>query len=505
MAAPEWIVGFVFTMVNGGNDTMTGMLGGAAELLDAHRDQRQILIHDPPKIAAAIDEFLRLTTPVQNLARTTTRDVTIDSETIPAGEKVMLLFASGQPRRARVRRKRGPTRRDQEDRHDAGVWIRRTSLSWSGSCQTAVPGGARRTAQAVSRFCRSTLPTDASRRAQSLGDTSTCPSQPRRACRQDREVAAPDRPSLASCPMGKVKPIRGKRILLTGVTGQVAAPLARNLVAAENTVFGTSRFANPAQIEACEAEGVHPIRIDLEASELEEIPESIDYAIHMAVSKDADFPTALAANAEGTAFLIEKCKGVKAFLHCSSCGVYEPNGLTPHVETDPLGDNHRPMGFLPTYSISKIAAESAARYASRRFGVPAVIARLDVPYGPTHGWPKIMADLAQVGIPTAVHPDGPNLHNFLHDDDLLTSLPYLLDQADVPPPIFNWCNPEMVSIEEWTACLTELTGIEIPLEVTTACIPPNPVDPSKLLALGWEPSVSWREGFRRLAEHSFGQ
>ena len=298
-------------------------------------------------------------------------------------------------------------------------------------------------------------------------------------------------------------PITGARILVTGVTGQVAGPLARSLAAAGNTVFGASRFADPAARQAVEALGVVPVAVDLEAARLDEVPGGLDYVIHMAVSKDRRFERALAANAEGTAFLVEKAAGVRAFLHCSSGAVYEPNGLVAHVETDPLGDNHRPMGFLPTYSISKIAAESAARYASRRFGVPTVIARLDVPYGPTHGWPKIMLELAQAGIPTAVHPEGPNLHNLLHDDDMLASLPVLLAQADVPPPVFNWCSPEQVSIEDWTAELTRLTGVDIPLEVTTACVPPNPLDPSKLLALGWTPSVGWKDGFRRLAETSF--
>lgn len=298
-------------------------------------------------------------------------------------------------------------------------------------------------------------------------------------------------------------PLTGQRILVTGVTGQVAGPLARNLVAAGNTVYGTSRFASDDARAKVEAAGIIPVAIDLETAELDEIPDGLDYAIHMAVSKETDFERALAANAEGVAFLIEKVAGVKAFFHCSSCAVYEPNGLVAHVETDPLGDNHRPMGFMPTYSISKIAAESAARYAARRFGVPTVIARLDVPYGPTHGWPAIMVMMAQHQMATPVHPDGPNLHNFLHDDDILSSLPYLLEQADVPPPIYNWCSPEQVSIEEWTAELTRLTGVEIPLEVTTACVPPNPIDPSKLLGLGWTPSVTWKEGFRQLAEASY--
>jgi nucleoside-diphosphate-sugar epimerase len=300
-------------------------------------------------------------------------------------------------------------------------------------------------------------------------------------------------------------PLTGQRILVTGVTGQVAGPLARNLLAAGNTVYGTSRFATAEARAKVEADGVIPVAIDLEHADLDEIPADLDYVIHMAVSKETDFERALAANAEGVAFLMEKVAGpsLKAFFHCSSCAVYEPNGLQAHVETDPLGDNHRPMGFMPTYSISKIAGEAAARYASRRFGVPTVIARLDVPYGPTHGWPQIMLMMAQHGMATPVHPDGPNLHNFLHDDDIVASLPYLLEQAAVPPTVFNWCSPEQVSIEEWTAELTRLTGVEIPLETTTACVPPNPIDPSKLLALGWEPSVTWQEGFRQMAETSY--
>ena len=74
-ASTHWIVGFVFTMVAGGNDTTTGLLGGAAELLSARHDQRALLLGDPGRISGAIDEFLRLTSPVQNLARTTTRSL----------------------------------------------------------------------------------------------------------------------------------------------------------------------------------------------------------------------------------------------------------------------------------------------------------------------------------------------------------------------------------------------------------------------------------------------
>lgn len=89
------ILAFTFTMVTGGNDTTTGMLGGAVQLLQQRPDQRRLLIDDPELIPVAIDEFLRLTSPVQGLARTATRDVTIADTTIPAGRKALLLYGSG--------------------------------------------------------------------------------------------------------------------------------------------------------------------------------------------------------------------------------------------------------------------------------------------------------------------------------------------------------------------------------------------------------------------------
>jgi len=88
------ILGMGFTLVTGGNDTITGLLGGALQLLTDERDQRTALLADPSLMKTAIEEFLRLTTPAQNLGRTLTRDVVLEGKTIPAGRRVMLLYAS---------------------------------------------------------------------------------------------------------------------------------------------------------------------------------------------------------------------------------------------------------------------------------------------------------------------------------------------------------------------------------------------------------------------------
>lgn len=88
------ILAYTWTMVAGGNDTTTGLLGGTVQLLQQHPDQRAALAADPDRIRVAVEEFARLTSPVQGLARTTTHDVELAGKTVPAGRKVLLVFGS---------------------------------------------------------------------------------------------------------------------------------------------------------------------------------------------------------------------------------------------------------------------------------------------------------------------------------------------------------------------------------------------------------------------------
>jgi cytochrome P450 family 130 len=98
------ILGYCFVMIAGGNDTATGLLGGSAVELTEHPAQRAALLRDPGLLPAALEELLRMTSPVQGLSRTATRDVTLHGETIQAGKKVHLLYGSAN----RDRREFGP-------------------------------------------------------------------------------------------------------------------------------------------------------------------------------------------------------------------------------------------------------------------------------------------------------------------------------------------------------------------------------------------------------------
>lgn len=91
---PLRILGFAFTMITGGNDTTTGLLSVGLDLLHQAPDQQALLADDLSLADDAVQELLRLTAPVQGLARTATVDVDIDGTTIPAGRKALLLYAA---------------------------------------------------------------------------------------------------------------------------------------------------------------------------------------------------------------------------------------------------------------------------------------------------------------------------------------------------------------------------------------------------------------------------
>jgi cytochrome P450 len=90
----EQVLGFCFNLIVGGIETTSNLIASGMVLLQEHDDVRRLLVADPTLIAPALEEFVRLETPVQGLCRTTTRAATFHCFTIPRGEKVLLLFGA---------------------------------------------------------------------------------------------------------------------------------------------------------------------------------------------------------------------------------------------------------------------------------------------------------------------------------------------------------------------------------------------------------------------------
>jgi nucleoside-diphosphate-sugar epimerase len=275
----------------------------------------------------------------------------------------------------------------------------------------------------------------------------------------------------------------------------VALALAR-----ENEVWGAARFSDGEARRRLEAGGVRCVAVDLGSGEFRELPGDFDCVLNFAVSKsaDGDFDRDLRANGEATGLLMSHCRRARAFLHCSTTGVYQPAGQRVLRETDPLGDNHR--AILPTYSIAKIAAEVVARFACREFRLRTTIARLCVPYGNNGGWPWYHLLMMRGGVAIPVHPDRSSRYTPIHEDDIVATLPALLRGASVPATIVNWAGQEQVGLEEWCAHLGELTGLEPRFEVSPKALDSVQVDTTRLRELGATAKVSWKDGFRRMVE-----
>jgi len=90
----EEILGFCFLLIVAGTETTTNLLGTGVLALAADPTQRARLAEQPALLPDAVEEMLRWGSPVQGLARTTTSDVERHGVTIPAGEKVLLLYGS---------------------------------------------------------------------------------------------------------------------------------------------------------------------------------------------------------------------------------------------------------------------------------------------------------------------------------------------------------------------------------------------------------------------------
>ena len=88
------LIKFCVLLLVAGNETTRNGLSGAIQLLIEHPEQRQQLIDDPSKIPAAVEELLRLTSPVVSFVRTATQDTELRGQRIAQGQKVLMVYPS---------------------------------------------------------------------------------------------------------------------------------------------------------------------------------------------------------------------------------------------------------------------------------------------------------------------------------------------------------------------------------------------------------------------------
>ena len=82
------IVTEVLLLLIGGDETTRHTLSGGTRQLLRHPDQHQRLVNDSELLPNAIEEMLRWTAPVENMARTITADTEFHRTALKEGEKV---------------------------------------------------------------------------------------------------------------------------------------------------------------------------------------------------------------------------------------------------------------------------------------------------------------------------------------------------------------------------------------------------------------------------------
>lgn len=88
------ILAFCYLMIIAGNETTTKLLANCLYWLDRNPEQRAKIEGHPERIPDWIEETMRYDNSTQLMARTLTEDVEMYGETMPAGDKLLLLIGS---------------------------------------------------------------------------------------------------------------------------------------------------------------------------------------------------------------------------------------------------------------------------------------------------------------------------------------------------------------------------------------------------------------------------
>ena len=292
--------------------------------------------------------------------------------------------------------------------------------------------------------------------------------------------------------------LKGKKILVTGATGQVARAVCAAF-ASDNEVWGAARFSDPEAHSRLEALGVKTFKWSLGSGDFEGLPDDFDYVFHSAATLlevANDYDASIRENAEGTGLLMAHVCGAKAFLFVSTLIIYSDTvtNSTPRKETDAQGKH---PSYCPSYSIGKVATEAVVRTLGRLYGLPVTIARLGMNYG---AGCESVADyhFAAMREGRTIHapPRGRSFISPIHNDELIAQIEPLLNAAAVPAAIVNWSGDEHADERDIIDHVAAISGLVAKVEeVEQAGVYGGAADTAKRRSITGASRYRWKESF----------
>lgn len=299
--------------------------------------------------------------------------------------------------------------------------------------------------------------------------------------------------------------------LITGVAGFIGSNIARALLAKGATVRGIDNFITGKRENLEDLKGLDFIEDTIESAEAcARAAKGVDYIYHEAAL--ASVPRSVAApeptnsaNVTGSLNVLQAARaaGVKRVVYAGSSSAYGDQPTLPKHE-----------GMLPDpispYAVSKLAAEHYMRCYTRVYGLETVVIRYFNVFGPhqdpSSQYSGVLAkfSLAMLeGRTPVIYGDGTQSRDFTYIDNVVNAnlLAMHAPAEKVSGKTFNVATGSRIDLNETVEILRELTGYTGKVEYADA----RAGDIAHSLAditlakeaLGYEPTVDFREGLRR--------
>ena len=310
------------------------------------------------------------------------------------------------------------------------------------------------------------------------------------------------------------------RILLAGGAGFIGSHIADALLARGDEVVAIDNFATGRPENVAHLSGnakftliEHDITLPWPAHQAlaAKFDAVLDYASPASPNDFATMPLEiLTVGSTGTRNLLDRAKADGAvFFLTSTSEVYGDPLVHPQPET--YWGNVSSIGPRSCYDEAKRFSEALTMAYHRVHGIDVRIVRIFNTYGermrPNDG--RVVNTFvvqALRGEPLTLHGDGSQTRSFCHVSDEVRGLMALLD-SDYNLPV-NVGNPDEFTMRELAELVIELTGsssdiisVELPPERDGDPLQRKPDITLAKNLLGWEPSISLRDGLHRMIKH----